>query len=154
MRSASAGLIVFAALSAYGAYRAFGTDQTRAGFEFVGAAVGLLAFPIAFTLPVRCRVATTQGRECSKWSYGVLLGCRDVPGHMFGKFLVRLGMHPEAAAPALARTSGPAVQVQAEVASIELTVADGGGGRSAFWLSLIGTAAGVGSFALAVTQLH
>jgi len=154
MRGASLGLIALALLAAYSAYQSFGTDQTRAGFEFAGAAIGLLAFPIAFTLPVQCRVATTSGNQCRRWAYGVLLGCRDVPGHMLGKFLVRLGLHPKSARPAVARTSGPAIQVQADVASVVLTVADGGGGASAFWFGLIGTAAGVASFALAVAELH
>lgn len=42
----------------------------------------------------------------------------------------------------------------ADVASVELTVTEGGGGASAFWFGLVGTTAGVVSAARAVMRMH
>jgi hypothetical protein len=148
-------VILLAFLAVLGAVHSFRSDELLTGAEFACASAGLSGLAIAFTLPMRCRVVTTRGGECGNVAYGVLFGCTMAAGHWSGKFRARLGLprHEPRRPPSVLHRGGTA-GVAAEALPIVITVAGGAGGVCAFWFALIGTASGVASFALAVTQVH
>lgn len=115
----------------------------------------ILTLLLTFIFPVRCRVTTTvRGTPCRRWSYGVLFGCRDIPGHWSAKFLARFNRNREARISSAPPTRRGEHMLAMEQQAITVTVEDGGIGTCTFWFALISTMAGVASVVLPIAGIH
>jgi hypothetical protein len=81
-------------------------DYYLGGTQLIGWAFVPLSILLGFVWPTRCKVKKTNRKACGNWAYGFLFGCTKAASHFTGKFLVRLGLKGDEAAPVERR--GPA----------------------------------------------
>lgn len=131
-------------------------DYPLAGVELIGWGFVPLALLLGFTLPVTCKVKRTNRKACGRWAYGLLFGCRDVPGHWSGKLLFRLGLRGDEVKPVTARQpkgsyatyqSAPAQSKTPRVTVEESTLA-----KCGFWIGLVSGVVGLIQAIIAVVH--
>ena len=118
----------------------------------VSAAIAIPCWLLAFEAPSTCGFTTQRGTPCPNYTTGILFGCTNASGHLWGKMFARFGWHRGAlptrkGSQATSADPGSLSNNAVPAEPVLVRVEESRGSKVAVWLAVISTICGLTSAA-------